>query len=80
MSSLVKSQFFGRFGGFGDIVTEEKVGKLSKRGGVCYVDRTGISQMDRLWKWPVEKPVEIVEKFDFPQPTPAELPKRTLSR
>lgn len=43
----------------------EKVGKLSKSALKNYVNSKWISTGYPLWKTPVDKSVEIVEKFGF---------------
>lgn len=43
----------------------KKVGILSKVVEINYVNQINDPQSDFLWKSPVDKPVEIVEKFGF---------------
>ena len=43
----------------------KKVGILSKAVEINYVNQINDPQSDFLWKSPVDKPVEIVEKFGF---------------
>lgn len=50
---------------------EIKGGKKSKTGTKNYVNETNGNAISFLWKRPVEKPVEIVEKCEFSTATPA---------
>ena len=51
--------------------SEIKGGKKSKTGTKNYVNETNGNAISFLWKRPVEKPVEIVEKCEFSTASPA---------
>ena len=76
---VVKSFFSGEGRRTAVFLTGEKVGKMSKAPASCYVDRWAFPQNQLLWKRPVEKPVECVEKFGFPQATSVESQKQLTS-
>ena len=63
--SFVKTHFSAHLSLIGGYFICGKVRSLSKTVTPFYVNLKWISLTFSLWKTPVEKPVEIVEKFGF---------------
>ncbi len=60
---LSRPYFFGKRMPLVVFTRGEKVGTLTKNVEYGYVNQNGFSECMDMWKRPVEKPVENVEKF-----------------